>query len=154
MSEATIREAIYQAVRGVSQVGIVHDYERQVTNWDDFLELFTTPIGDATQVRGWMIGYRGMPTTNRLTFNMLSNAGTERIHRFRLIGVMGISDADESEKTFAALAEDVCDTLDADTTLHTARLDASPATLLFDARPFANVLVHGAIINIEVTEMV
>lgn len=154
MSEATIREAIYEAIRDVSQAGIVHDYERHVTDWDSFLELFRSNVAGQSQVRGWMIGYRGMPIANQLTFNMAANAGTERTHRFRVIGIMAINDSDESEKTFAALAEDICDALDSDSALHTARLNALPCTLAFDSRPFADVLVHGAIINVDVVEMV
>lgn len=154
MSEATIRAAILGAMLDVYQVGVIHDYERHVTNWDEFLSLFQNNIGGSDQVRGWMIGYRGIPTVNQLTFNIASNAGTERTHRFRIIGIMGISDSNESEKTFAALAEDICDALDADTTLHSIGIHATPASMLFDPRPFADVLVHGAIINLEVKEMV
>lgn len=154
MSYSTIRTAIYEVIRDVSQVGIVHDYERHVTNWDEFLDLFKTSIGGKSQVRGWMIGYRGIPTVNRLTFNTSSNVGTERIHRFRVIGVMGINDKEESEKTFATLGEDVCDALDADSTLHSTGIHASPAAMLFDSRPFADVLVHAAVITMEVTEIV
>ncbi len=66
---------------------------------------------------------------------------------------MGIDDSAESEKTFAALAEDVCDALDSDTTIH-AYLGSSPAVLGFDPRPFSGILVHAAAIIVEVTEAI
>jgi hypothetical protein len=154
MSEATIRTAIYNAVKDLNNVGMVYDYERHATEWDQFLDLFKTTIGATDQVRGWMIGYRGITEANQMTFNISVNAGTERVHRFNLLGIMGIDDAAESEKTFAALAEDVCDALDSDTTLHSTGVHATPAAMIFDPAPFSGILVHAARISIDVTEMV
>jgi hypothetical protein len=154
MSESTIRTAIYYAINDVANVGVVHSYERHSTSWDEFLNLFKTKIGNQEQVRGWMIGYRGILEATQLTFNSTVNPGTQRVHRFRIMGFMAINDANESEKTFADIAEDICDALDADSTLHSAGIHATPAAMSFDPRPFADVLIHAAIINIDVTEVV
>ena len=151
MSEATIRAAIYAAVNGVTDVGKVYDYERHATEWSDFLNLFKTNISSTDQVRGWMIGYRGIPESDGGRFS--GRGRTSRTHRFQILGIMGLDDSAESEKTFAAIAEDVCDALDSDATLG-AFLGLAPATLGFDPSPFAGVLVHAAAITFEVTEAI
>ena len=151
MSEATIRTAIYNAVSGVTDIGLVYDYERHSNDWGDFLDFFKTTIGSTAQIRGWMIGYRGIPESSGGRFTTPSRI--TRKHRFNILGVMGIDDSEASEKTFAALAEDVCDALDSDAAVN-AFLHTTPATLGFDPRPFAGILVHAAAIVIEVTEAV
>ena len=118
MSESAIRTAIYNAVGGVPNVGKVYDYERHVNDWGAFLDLFKTTIGDTDQIRGWTVGYRGFPEAEYKQFRPQSKTGVKRVHRFQILGVMGIDDSEATEKTFAALAEDVCDALDGDSTLH------------------------------------
>jgi hypothetical protein len=138
-------------VRGVSDVGLVYDYERHATEWGDFLDLFKTTIGNTTQVRGWMIGYRGIQSSENITFGV--DKRVMRTHRFQIMGIMAIDDSASSEKTFAAMAEDVCDTLDSNATLQAFQF-VSPAVLGFDPSPFAGILVHAAAITLEVTESV
>ena len=152
MSESTIRTAIYNAVNGVSDVGLVYDYERHAKDWSAFLDLFKTTIGGTDQLRGWMVGYRGITEAQGDRFRPAAKRVTRK-HRFQVLGVMGIDDPEATEKTFAALAEDVCDALDSDATIH-GYLGSSPAILGFDPRPFAGVLVHAAAIVIDVTEAI
>lgn len=151
MSEAAIRTAIYNAVNGVSNVGQVYDYERHSNDWSDFLDRFKVTTGGLDQIRGWMVGYRGIQEAEGGRFG--APGRISRKHRFQVLGVMGIDDSEESEKTFAALAEDVCDALDSDATVHGFHF-TSPATLGFDPRPFAGILVHAAAIVIDVTEAI
>jgi len=155
MSQATIRAAIYSAVGGVTDIGLVHDYERFANDWPAFLEIFETTIDSTKQVRGWMIGYRGVPQSNKQTF-VPGKSGIERVHRFQILGIMGIDDSKESEKTFSVLAEAVCNALDDDVTLHVKGTfpRAKEVTMTFDPRPFAGVLVHAALISIDVTEVI
>ena len=151
MSEATIRTAIYDAVRGVSNVGMVYDYERHATTWDVFTDLFKTTIGaGVVQIRGWMIGYRGISEVEAIRL-IKADKRITRTHTFQIAGIMGIDDSAASEKPFAALAEDVCDALDSDATVQ-AFAAVSPARFVFDPSPFAGVLVHLAAITLEVTE--
>ncbi len=155
MSESAIRTAIYNAVNGVSNVGKVYDYERYSNEWDTFLGFFKTTIGGTTQVRGWMVGYRGIREASKQQFLPGSKTGITRIHRFQVLGVMGIDDSEATEKTFAALAEDVCDALDGDGTLHSSTyLGVPPVTMGYDPAPFAGILVHAAAINVEVAEAI
>lgn len=151
MSEATIRTAIYNAVNGVTDIGLVYDYERHSNDWGAFLDFFKTTIDSTDQIRGWMIGYRGIAETDGSRFTTPKRI--TRKHRFNILGVMGIDDSEATEKTFAALAEDVCDALDSDATVN-GFMHTTPATLGFDPRPFAGVLVHAAAIVIDVTEAV
>jgi hypothetical protein len=149
MSEATIRTAIYNAVNGVTNVGKVYDYERHANEWGDFLDLFKTNISGTAQVRGWMVGYRGIPEAENITFGVEKRV--TRRHRFQILGIMAIDDSASSEKTFAALAEDVCDALSSNATLQA--FDAVSVPVLgFDPSPFAGILVHAAAITLEVTE--
>jgi hypothetical protein len=152
---STIRTAIYDVISNVSNVGMVYDYERHSTDWAGFLALFKVKIGGVDQVRGWMIGYRGIPVSQAQTF-IPGKTGTQRTHRFQIMGVMAVDDSVESEKIFAELAEDVCNALDDDETLHAKGgfPNAAPVTMGFDPTPFAGVLVHAAVIMIEVVEVI
>lgn len=152
MSEAAIRTAIYNAVNGVSNIGLVYDYERHTNDWSDFLDFFKTTISGTDQIRGWMVGYRGIQEAEGGRFTA-PGGRISRKHRFQILGVMGIDDSEATEKTFAALAEDVCDALDSDATIH-GYLGSPPATLGFDPKPFAGILVHAAAIVIDVTEAI
>lgn len=151
MSQAAIRTAIYDAVSGVSDVGQVYDYERHANEWNAFLDLFQSTITGNEQILGWAVSYRGIITSERDTFRPGSKSGLFRTHRFQILGIAGIDDANGSEKVFAALAEAVCDALDDDNTLQ-SYISVSPASMRFDPAPFSGVLVHGALIIIDVKE--
>jgi hypothetical protein len=151
MTEATIRTAIYNAVNGVADVGLVYDYERHATEWSDFLNLFKTRIDSIDQIRGWMIGYRGIAEAEGGRFS--GDRRISRTHRFQILGIMAIDDSEASEKTFSILAEDICDALDNDATIQ-GFMFAGPATLGFDPSPFSGILVHAAAISFTVTESV
>lgn len=155
MSQESIRAAIFNVLDSISDIGKVHEYERHSTDWSGFLELFRVTIDDVDQVRGWMIGYRGISESKAQTF-IPGKSGNERTHRFMILGVMSIDDSKESEKTFAKLAEKVCDTLDEASSLHVVGgfPNAQPTTLGFDPSPFAGVLVHAAAIVIDVVEII
>jgi hypothetical protein len=150
MSEAVIRAAIKTAVEGVSNVGKVHDYERWASEWPAFLELFKTTIAGAPQIRGWEIGYRGFTAIRDPQFAR----AVLRQHLFEIHGYLGLDDSAATEKTFAALAEDVADALDASATLHgSAYRDCTPAAIeRAETRAFGGVLCHFAQLTIAVTE--
>ena len=150
MSEATIRAAVYAAVNDVTGKGVVYDYERWAATWPAFLALFkVTEAGDG-QIRGWEVAYRGFNAVRDPQFGRL----TLREHNFWVQGYLRIDDSAGSEKTAAALAEDMCDAIDANTTIHSSPYrDASPASLeVFGPRDFGGVLCHYARIVVTVTE--
>ena len=151
MSISAIRATIYSAVNGVTDVGKVYDYERWANEWDDFLTLFKTTIGSTVQVRGWEVSYRGFANQPPMDFS----GQHIRAHRFAVMGYMGLDDSKATEKTFANLAEDVADAIDADATLHGASyyyvIDVGIDE--HEPRMFGGVLCHYALINVIVEEV-
>jgi hypothetical protein len=152
MTQATARTAVYNAVNGVTGKGVAYDYERWAVTWPEFLDLFRTTVSGVSQIRGWEVCYRGFSAvTPPRTFGK----ARQRRHRFLVQGYMGLEDAAESEKTFAALAESVANAIDGDATLQGSAFletgDAEIATL--EPRLFGGTLCHYAEINVTVSEM-
>ena len=152
MSEATLRAAIYSVVNGVTDVGIVHDYERWANEWTDFLNLFRTEIDGEQVIRGWEVVYRGFPdASERMQMQDIYPAFL-RPHRFLVAGYLQSDDSEESEKTAAALAETVADALNTDATLLGLVHDRVEPTLIFEPRTFGGVLCHYAEIVLTLWE--
>lgn len=151
MSESTIRAAIYNSVNGVSNVGLVYDYERWAGDWTAFLDLFKTTIGTTDQIRGWEVGYRGWTPDEPREF---SGNATLRLHRFLVAGYLGLDDSEATEKTMSALAELVANTLADDATLKAAAFGRIEPVLLFEPRIFGSVLCHYAELTVEIGEIV
>ena len=152
MSVSAIRATLYSAVNGVTNVGKVYDYERWANEWDDFLTLFKTTISTVVQVRGWEITYRGFANQPPMDFS----GKHIRAHRFHVVGYMGLDDSLSTEKTFANLAEDVADAIDANATLQgsTYYYVADVGIDEHEPRMFGGVLCHYALINVIVEEKI
>ena len=78
-----------------------------------------------------------------------------RKHQFQLIGFYAIDDTSESEKTFQALCDTICDDFDKDENINfvgdTHKI--KPAFLeSFEPVEFVNTLCHRAIITLEIEE--
>lgn len=149
MSEATARADIHDVLLTVDQIGEVHSYERLVTDWSKFLDLFKSKDGGTDQIRGCMLAYRGFDP------EIVGAAGCDlRHHRFTIFHFLSINDEAETEKDAAALAEDICNKLDRDPTLRgIAYYGRSPATLsVFEPRMFGGVLCHYSEISKVVAE--
>ena len=148
MSASAIRDDLYDVLNAVTNIGVVHDYERFSNDWAKFLDLFKTTIGGDTVIRGWTIAYDGFKTT-RADFD----PGILREHTFTIRGVLGWSDADESEKDAQDLGETVCNALDDNATLHSnTYFDCGQAELTKESRLFGSVLCHYLEIRLPVTE--
>ncbi len=159
MTQAAIRTAIYNVVNATTDAGKVYDYARFSASWDDFLDQFKTTISSTAQIRGWQIAYEGYAEPPVKQFVGPATAGENsviaRAHRFQILGYMSLDDSASSEKTFAALAETVCNDLDDDATLHddSTYLECSPASIdFFGAIMLGSVLCNHAQISITVTE--
>lgn len=153
MSQATIRARIKTVLDTVSNKGQTHDYLRWAVKQNDFESLFKTTIGGTVHIRGWEIAYRGFTQEEP---HLGRNADQYRMHRFQLDGYLGLDDSAATEKTFAALAEAVCNALDGDATLNADSLSLyrNPTQLTVDERLFAGVLCHHAQVDLEVVEIV
>jgi len=94
MSEATIRARIKTILEGISDIGVVHDYERTTADWSKYLELFKTTISGTDQIRGVQIAYRGfVPNVDDM-----DTCDIIRAHSFVIIFLVGLNDADKTEK--------------------------------------------------------
>jgi len=150
MSESAIRTAIYNAVNGVSNVGVVHDYERWANDWGAFLDLFKTTISSTAQIRGFEVGYRGFQPDEPREF-----AGIHlRRHQFIVNGYLGLDDSAATEKTMATLVETVANALEDNAALAALAFYDVECSLLYETRMFGGVLCHYAQVSLEVAEVI
>lgn len=155
MSQATIRSRLDTIVSAVSNIGVVHDYERFSSDMTAFMTLFKTTISGTDQIRGWTIGYNGYSTPDDDEFPREFGHRFIRLKRFKIRGYQGLDDSAETEKTFAALVEDVCSAIDGDATLNdkdTYYLADYCVVPVFDLRIFGSVLCHYCEIDVNVAE--
>jgi hypothetical protein len=150
MSESAIRTAIYNAVNGVTNSGVVHDYERWASEWSAFLDLFKTTISGTAQIRGWEVAYRGWQPDEPREFDGINL----RRHRWLVMGYLGHKDSTATEKTMSTLAELVGDTLKDDATLKGLSFYAIEPVLLFEPRTYGGALCHYAELTLEIAEIV
>lgn len=143
-TEASVRAAIKAKVQGVTNIGVVHDYERYANAMNEFRTLYQADIAGVKQVRGWYI--------RRMTRRESSDyqGRHEVILGWRVQGFMSLDDASASEKTFDSLVETLVDAFRADETLGGA-VDSSivgedAGLQIEDTGPvmFGGVLCHSA----------
>jgi hypothetical protein len=152
VAEATVRARIKTILESVSNVGNVYDYERWAADWTTYLDLFKTTISGSQVIRGWTITCQSFRPVE------LTTIGDQQINReytYKIRGYFGLDDANASEKAAMLIAEDVCEALDADTTLHGASYygpgEHPMAELtIFEPRAYGDVLCHYA----EITQVV
>lgn len=151
MSEATIRAQIKAELESVSNIGLVHDYDRLTTTWDELLARFKTTISGSDQIRAWTIQWSGFEPGDPQAMG----GAFVRFHRFVIRGYLGLDDSAATEKTFSALVEDVCDELDGSATLHSLAtyFDTFWTSVpVCEARMFGGTLCHYAEIVLIVGE--
>jgi hypothetical protein len=105
----TILGAIKTKLEGVTGItggaGKVYDYQRFSTEWNHFLGLFKTT---GNKIHGWNL-------TRVSTEEILqTNNRSERVFVFKIRGYMTIEDAEESEKDFQDIVENICAAFRAD----------------------------------------
>lgn len=153
MSEAAIRQTIYDTVRVIDNIGISHDYERFCDLWEDYLSLFKADIKGVEQIRGFTVGFNG--TLPAVVVDM--GGDYARPYRFIVRFYQGLSDQDESEKTAAGLVEDIINALDVSDTLHDGGTYYETTLAqcdVFEPRIFGTVLCHYAEIHVVVSEVI
>jgi hypothetical protein len=153
VAEATIRARIKTVVSGVSNVGLVYDYERWKSDWSDYLDTFKTTISSVEYIRAWTITCESFRPVELATMGGGADIEVDYIYKIR--GYFGLDDAHTSEKTAIALVESVINALNADTTLH-AYYGSGPHPLaeltIFEPRAFGDVMCHYAEITLPVKE--
>src|SRR3990172_1080001 len=109
MSLANIRTQIKTILDGVSGIGIVHDYDRYVNDWNKLLSLFK-PTTQA-KINGWVITRTATPA------QWSAIARRHRVHSFLIRGFYSHDDASASEITFQALIESIYEAFEDNETL-------------------------------------
>lgn len=159
-SEASIRAQIKTVLEGVSNAGVVYDYERYSNDWSALLEQFRTTINGVEQIRAWMISLDPGQSMRQELIGFEGTGGGENIlvtYSYRIRGFMGVDDAAESEKTFTALALAVMEALEADATLMGKELIRDTpivASMTMNYTMLAGVLCHGVEIRVNPQEVV
>ena len=153
MSYATILAQIKTTLDTVTNIGRTHDYMRFAIDESAFLDWAKTTISTVDQIRVWMIDYGGFSAE---TVWISRSAKKHRVHTFVIYGYLGLDDSAATGKTFATLAETVCDALDADATLNSDALSSSRVPCQADVEPwlFYSKLCHRAVIALAVAEIV
>lgn len=149
MSLTTIRTEIKTVLEGITDIGVVHSYERFSTDWTKFLAFFK-PAGKS-YVRGWSIRRERTPEG----YDELGTNFGRRKYRFVIRGYMSLEDATASSNTFDDLIETVCDTF-RPLTVNNLNEKAMGSGLiqveLVQDRMFGSVLCHYCELSLEVEE--
>lgn len=149
MSLATQRSAMLSILQGVTDIGVVHDYERWSNDWNRYLETFSTTIGGIKRIQGWTITRE---STGETPFVQSQN---QRGHIWVIRGYRGLDDTAGSEKSFQDLSESVCSELRRRPTLNgTAERDSGPPQVrVVEHRLFGGVACHYAEITFRAYEL-
>lgn len=150
MSLSAIRTEVKTILQNVTDIGVVHDYERWSNDWNTILSMFQ-PSGKA-YIRGWMITRRA---TQEVVVTQGLGGSNQREHSFVIKGVFGLKDDIASEKTFQDLIESICSALRGNPTLNGSAIECDPPQVMsVDIRMFSQVLCHYAEIELKAAEIV
>ena len=144
-----VATALGTIVGAVTNVGQVHQRRRWNADWSKFLNQFKATISGKVQIRTWMITREGWQAEPGDAFGEV-----KRTHQFLIVGALGLEDASDTETTFQALVEAVCDAVDARTDLGLAYVtdySVGPCTVrTISAEQLGSVLCHVCEILVEV----
>lgn len=148
----SLRTAIATVLEGITDIGVVNDRERFVTNPSAYLDMFKTEIGGVTQIRAWLILRERVDTVTDTAF------GEDRDrHLFVLAGFLGFQDSADTYGTLQGLCDSVRAAFSNQTTLSVSGVvvrAVGPCTLrTFDVGQFGSVLCHRAEIELPIETM-
>ena len=149
---SAIAADIKAKLEAVAGSGIIHAYERQITDLAKFIALFKDQSG---KICGWEITRRAVPEHQR--------GAVARHHQMVIQGYMGLQDSAASSIVFQDLCDDICDLFRTATAPSGAtwqyrngdEADKTPPQIeLISDRMFGPILCHHAVISISVTERI
>ncbi len=145
MSEKLCRQAVYDVLKGIADIGKVYDYDRSTgDDWAKFIELFKDTR--SSRILGWELSRGGVQAEK------ISNIEDESGHQYVIRGYMGLKDADKTEITFNDKIELIRDTFRGNNTLGGLCLDISAISVpVIEPRTFGSVLCHYAELRFTVT---
>ncbi len=149
MTLTTNRTEIKTVLEGITDIGVVHDYERLTTDWKTYLDKFK-PATKA-YIRGWTIRREKTPEE----YDELADNFGRRKYRFVIRGFASVDDANASSKTFDDLIETICDTfrpLTVNNLNGKAMGSGLIQTEIVEDRMFGSVLCHYCELSLEVEE--
>ena len=148
MSLQKIQEQVKVILSAVTGVGIVHDYIRWATDRVKFMALFGHTDGAGKKrVNAWMI------TRDKTPSEVASNTHDLRSHNFRIVGVYGHNDADESEVMFQQIIEDICTAFRTKYQLNGTANNTEPVQVeMVEYRTFAGMLCHYCELTLQADE--
>lgn len=149
--ETSARADIITAIETVSNVGIVHNYNRWAVTWPDTLELFQTEINNQNILRGWTVDFDHEEPIEDTYQYKNSHYMIATVYFYTIRGYFQLNDADESSITSLAVVKNVVKALNISSDLHdedSYRHLTPPAKLsVFEPRIFGSVLAHYAEIS-------
>jgi len=146
MSEAMIRQQIFDILSTVPGVGRVYDYERWTADWSKFLEFFKDSASG--RILGWEISRVAVDA------QFLSRIEEEATHRYIIKGYLGVKDSDATEKLFTGIIEAIRAAFRGNVTLNGVAELSTPLTApIIDVRTFGSVLCHYCELHLQVSEI-
>jgi hypothetical protein len=98
---SAILTALVAVVQGTAGVGVVHNRQRLLLDWNSFLAAHTS----AGKLNGWTVSRESAPE------DPLTNREHDRSHHFVVRAWYAVDDASASENLFQQLVDSVCDQL-------------------------------------------
>ena len=155
MTYLGILDQIYNTVKSVDGIGVVHKYSRWTNREDVFKSLYGVPSSSGKQIKinGWEISRKSVKEELRGSFIVF------RRHIFVIRGFYSLDDDMATEIEFNLLLERICDAL---RNLLETNWTEDPSTPWFYNEPpsitdisvvmFSNFLVHAAEIQFPAME--
>ena len=148
MGYSNIITAVKDKLSGITNIGVVYDYERFSAHWNEYLNQFKytdADLGDT--IKGWVITRRSTAESN------ITVASNSRVHTVIIRGFLALNDADETEKKFQELIETICDEFRDDIQVDGTAFLSEPIQLTVqEPREFGSVIVHYAELSKTIEE--
>lgn len=149
----THRAAVAGRLAAVTNVGVVHDFQRYAANLKDLAALYVAEVAGKRQLRGWYVTRTGASESAPVVGAYVTR------HQWTLRGFMALDDSAATEKEFDALVESVRDAFRGDDDLggvaFTVQDDGEGAAgpQADDIGPvmFAGVLCHAVTLRLQTT---
>lgn len=144
--------ALKAQIETIPDIGSVHDYHRMGSSLADAATKYGwTDASGNKRIRGWSLSRRSTETK----YTGAPAGYGEDVHTIEVRGLMGLNDAEATEKTFQQLIEAVRQKLRVSfQPTATSFISDAPRVERVEIRQFGEVLCHYAEIAVEVTEFV
>lgn len=148
MSDTTIRASLKALMESVPGIGVVHDYDRWVSDSEQLVNLFkVNPDDEAAPLHGWEITREGILSIARVSTRVKATYG------YVIKGYYAMRDAVESEKLFQMVIDSIVVKF-LDSPIANTEGHPLPSVPKITPYMFAGVLCHYAEVRIQIAEIV